>query len=196
MKRTKNQEAPADFYDKVFKRGAYLKHPGRARVYEWIVGCIKKNGLEDLRLLDVGCGPGGLSALAQGSGIRIDGYDFSHEAIDQFKSANLGCEAYYGNFSVDPSFLDILSNYDVIVMSEVLEHIQDDLQLLKKIPHGKRVIITVPHFSDKSHVRFFDSLEDASNYYEKYIKFLDWAILNEGTFSVYCFYGVRHNKDR
>ena len=61
---------------------------------------------------------------------------------------------------------------DVFISTEVLEHITEDKLVLKSIPSGKLVIISVPNFGHHNHVRFFTSKEDIINRYGPMLDFI------------------------
>ena len=127
----------------------------------------------NLKILDVGCGPGGTSIAFNAFG-RVTGIDYSTTALkialkrglDVFKSTLINVPVK------DESF-------DLITALDVIEHIQDEQQVLTEIkrmlkPDGF-VVITVPAFQflwsehdvAVSHVRRYDikslrkSLDDA-----------------------------------
>jgi len=66
---------------------------------------------------------------------------------------------------------------DVVVLLEVLEHIEQDIYVLSIIPLGKQVVITVPNFDAKGHVRFFDNLDVIKERYGFLIEFGEEQIL-------------------
>ena len=60
-------------------------------------------------------------------------------------------------------------DYDVIVCTEVLEHVPEDLEVIGCWPHGKVVIATVPNFDSPYHVRFFQDAEAVRARYRQVI---------------------------
>jgi 2-polyprenyl-3-methyl-5-hydroxy-6-metoxy-1,4-benzoquinol methylase len=96
-------------------------------------------------VLDIGCGYGAVAfsmakAGALVTGIDIDGNNI-HEAKKRYRHENL-------KFLLGDITEDILNDhFDVVVMSNVLEHIEDRIALLKMIQnkiHPKRYLIRVP----------------------------------------------------
>lgn len=81
-------------------------------------------------LLNIGCGAGDFNALAQDAGYVVDGIEPDLKALDIAKSRSLpnakleACSIF--------EFESIYS-YDVIVMHDVLEHIEDDDKAVKKV---------------------------------------------------------------
>lgn len=98
-------------------------------------------------LLDVGCGIGTLlSQISAHTGVtEVSGCDFSQEAIE------IADREGFNVFVADLTDLDTFppKNYDIIICSEVLEHIEDDETALSHlhslVRDGGRIIISVPY---------------------------------------------------
>jgi len=125
-------------------------------------------------ILDIGCGNGLFAAYLWHSGIggrsEYTGYDFSLGSIQQ---AKVGNEAYGHQkakfFRKDIMDIDIagelkkLGPKALLVCAETLEHVEDDLAVVAKIPAGTEFLFTVPMFDADAHVRWFPtpkSIED------------------------------------
>lgn len=79
----------------------------------------------DMRVLNIGVGRGGLEAILQKKGVIVSCLDPSEAAIDRLRRQyGLGESAKVG-FSQAIPFPD--SQFDVVVMSEVLEHLASDI---------------------------------------------------------------------
>jgi methionine biosynthesis protein MetW len=100
-------------------------------------------------ILDVGCGSGYLAYLLKehNSNITIHGLDVSTEALKQAKSLD---KKYKLDINRD-NFPEEESNFDLVVCSEVLEHLIDVRHCLTEIcrvlNHRGKLIVTVPNFS-------------------------------------------------
>ncbi|USK33625.1 methyltransferase domain-containing protein [Bacillus sp. F19] len=105
------------------------------------------------KVLDIGCSQGINAILLGREGKKVDGIDISHESVEYAKT-ELGKEHpsvqdsvsfKVSNFMTDQ---DIDTNYDTILLTEVLEHISDPDSFLKKtmshLKPGGRLIVTVP----------------------------------------------------
>jgi len=104
---------------------------------------------ENSRCLDIGCGTGEYIEPLIDMGYRVDAVDISHYAIDRAqknlpkekRSFFKGIVAPLERFTPDKKF-------DLILCSEVLEHLEDPLLVLKKVAQwvsdGGSLLITVP----------------------------------------------------
>jgi 2-polyprenyl-3-methyl-5-hydroxy-6-metoxy-1,4-benzoquinol methylase len=66
-----------------------------------------------------------------------------------------------------------LRKFNLFILLEVLEHVNDDMKLLSTLPSGSRVIFSVPNYDSKAHVRFFGSAGDVIQRYQKILNFSD-----------------------
>lgn len=97
------------------------------------------------KVLDVGCGNGTVAMRMAQSGALVTGLDLNADNIAfarkkyRHKNLNFICGDVTDDFPGGP--------YDVIVMSNVLEHIQDRVELLKKLQNRfrpKRFLMRIP----------------------------------------------------
>lgn len=87
---------------------------------------LGKKKLNDIKLLDYGCGWGDFLDVANGYGVNVYGYDEDKRKIDFAKKR--------GHKIVDSiEELKSLSPVDVFVMNSVLEHVQDVDYILKLV---------------------------------------------------------------
>lgn len=105
------------------------------------------------KVLDIGCSQGINAILLGREGKKVDGIDISHESVEYAKtelgkehpSVQASVSFKVSNFMTDQ---DIDTNYDTILLTEVLEHISDPDSFLKKtvsrLKPGGRLIVTVP----------------------------------------------------
>ena len=102
-----------------------------------------------LRILDVGCGGGLLTEPLQRLGANVTGLDASAEAIKAAKehASVVGLDIDYriGDLSSIPNELD---QFDVVIASEVIEHVLDPQSFIEEIhklisPGGKLIITTL-----------------------------------------------------
>ncbi len=163
---SEGRERSPEWYDRVFQENEHWKeHYTSSRYYPlWtvIVDRMGRAGAESV--LDVGCGPGQMACLLRDKGVpRYLGLDFSPKRVERAKEV---CPEF--DFVVDDAFETELfraHDYDTVVCTEFLEHVEQDLEMLGKIRSGMRFYATVPDFPFDSHVRHF---EDAKQVYDRY----------------------------
>lgn len=123
------EESP---YRELYERGAELIEPG-------------------LHICDLGCGSGRFASLVIDKAAHYWGIDFSERLITEA-----------GRYTGRPELFQhedfrhcFIPPADVYVLMEVLEHLDDDLGLIERLPSGSTVIASVPSFDSHSHVRVF-----------------------------------------
>jgi 2-polyprenyl-3-methyl-5-hydroxy-6-metoxy-1,4-benzoquinol methylase len=118
----------------------YLEHnnseenQGYVEMFEgFIAAAVNPFAKKGSRVLDFGCGPGPvLAGLLSKYGYSVDTYDLFFDPNDKFQS----------------------QNYDVISLTEVLEHLNDPLETLRDLarrlnPQGVFAIMTLFHPNDQ-----------------------------------------------
>lgn len=114
---------------------------------EMVTGLLKKyvRGGSKIKILDIGCGTGGLLRELTECG-ECQGLDLSEEALEYCRAKGL---KNVGKGSAENiPFPD--NSFDVVLVLDVLEHIEDDAAALKEIRRVMKnegvAIITVPAF--------------------------------------------------
>lgn len=119
-------------------------------MYHFLLAPLARQLKPGMRVLDVGCGNGIISLFVAKSGCSVMGIDISERAVEAATRAALNLE-----LSKSASFRAVLleelpsqESYDIIIMSEVIEHIEDHLGALKKahqlLKPGGKIYITTP----------------------------------------------------
>ena len=75
-----------------------------------------------------------------------------------------------------------------MICFEVLEHIQDDLGVLNRIPRGTKLLLSVPNFDDPYHVRYFSSEKEVYERYKGVMNIFDIGCCNLN--NVNCLYYI------
>ena len=139
---------------------------------KYIQDTLNKKKLNKLKILDVGCGGGLVSEGMAKLGADVTGIDFIEENIRIAKKHayknKLKINYIVKNFEKEK----INSKYDVIVIFEVLEHLENWKSFLKKIqlnlnPNGFLILSTI----NKNLISKFLTIDLAEN-------FLKWIPLN------------------
>jgi SAM-dependent methyltransferase len=171
-----SREKGADFYNRIFhKTEAYRVHYTRSYYYfVWAVIVDRIRRIKTRAILEVGCGAGQLAhAIYDANGIeRYCGIDFSEARVEQ---ARRNCPTY--RFEVADVFqTDLFETYeyDLVIATEFLEHVERDLQVISAIRSGSYFIGTVPNFPAAAHVRYFKDSEEVGNRYSKF--FTDFKV--------------------
>lgn len=153
------KEKGKEYYNNLYKEGYNTQR------YNKIYEKIAETG--DLNYLDMGCGVGSLSNYLK----NYTGFDFSEKAIEQSKKNTTNSNAKF--FKSDIYDIENYKAYaektDVFIATEVLEHLEKDIEIVRNIPVGKQFVFSVPSFDDPSHVRVFTE----SIVRERYKEYLD-----------------------
>jgi len=165
----------ADWYNQAFKQVAeYSLHYTESSYYFlWTVLTDRILRSRAGSILDLGCGPGQFASLLHDKGVRnYRGADFSSMSIDMARSR---CP-YFDFVVVDLAESDLLErfSYDCVVALEFLEHVEFDLDIIRRIRNGTKFFGTVPNFPYDSHVRHFANEIEVRTRYESF--FTDFTV--------------------
>jgi len=125
----------------------------------------EKNGI-----IELGCSSGNFAEKLSSKGItNYCGIDIQQDKITEARKRlpkmNFVCCDIINNLSV-------LKEAQTFISFQSLEHIEDDLKILKALNKGTNVIISVPNSPYKGHIRWFE-LEGWEKRFSKYIDFED-----------------------
>jgi 2-polyprenyl-3-methyl-5-hydroxy-6-metoxy-1,4-benzoquinol methylase len=122
-------------YDKLYSRQSNAWRKRRLPFYRKLASFI----LPTDNVLDLGCGNGILASLSNWN--KYLGIDYSQVAIEQARrfcpKAEFICADIFEYIRV--------TNYSTVVITEVLEHIIEDIKIIWKLRSGSKVIISVPN---------------------------------------------------
>ncbi|HEX3716452.1 MAG TPA: class I SAM-dependent methyltransferase [Verrucomicrobiae bacterium] len=102
-------------------------------------------------VLDYGCGPGNISLVLGGLGYNVVGLDGASGMVNlgRERAAASGCSNVRFEHVDAASFDSSIGPFDVIVCSSVIEYVEDDVSLLKKLiaslRPGGHLLVSVPH---------------------------------------------------
>lgn len=116
-------------------------------IMEQVIAYTQEKQARQLKVLDMGCGIGGMTFPLSALGYQVVGVDFDSESISACNSKNTFPNARYivGNGET----LDLGEKFDVVISSEVLEHSPHPELLLQTIRRhlkdGGIGIVSVPN---------------------------------------------------
>jgi len=125
-----------EIYDKLYSKQSNAWRKRRMPFYKKLASYILPTDI----VLDLGCGNGILATASKWK--RYVGVDYSDVAIRQARrycpSATFVCEDIF-------LFLRRFIYYDIVILTELLEHIEEDKELIKEINVGVRIVISIPN---------------------------------------------------
>jgi 2-polyprenyl-3-methyl-5-hydroxy-6-metoxy-1,4-benzoquinol methylase len=140
-------------------------------------------------VLDLGCGTGRFAEQLRRRGHRdYLGLDFSPAAIREARS-------YVPYFSFIVTDLrnpqPVAQTYDAFTCLETLEHLEDDVGLVERIPEGRMFIFSVPNFGGEAHLRQFDDVMSACDRYGHLLNFTAWTRIGGDRFHIHLYRSTR-----
>lgn len=151
-------------------------------------------------VVDLGCGTGRFAEQLRRRGhIGYVGVDFSPAAIEEcrryvpFSDSDTGWDATFlvqdlRDWRPD----DLRAGNATYVCLETLEHLEDDVELVRRVPVGHEFIFSVPNFGGEAHLRCFQNVSDAWERYGHLLDFRAWAMIGEGPrFFIHLYRAVR-----
>jgi len=186
------QMEPPEFYNGVYSTHThYWEAPKESPFYEVWQRVLNRHLTLGWRILDVGCGPGQFAQLCLARGYEYVGVDFSPKALALAEKRVPRALLHLVNVNKN---LDLISrgDYDVVTFIEFLEHIEGDLRVLKAVPSGKRVILSVPNYITRGHVREFKDMSEVKTRYGDLIKIIATdTVIFEGGNKIFIVSGLK-----
>jgi 2-polyprenyl-3-methyl-5-hydroxy-6-metoxy-1,4-benzoquinol methylase len=192
-----DREHGSEYYDSVVDsaRESFASYSESHYYFLWTIIVDRIRRQKYRHVLEIGCGPGRLAKFIMDQGIyNYVGLDFSASSI------RLAClNVPTGHFIIgDARSSTVYSDcqYDILICTEVLEHIQDDLGVVTRFQPGINCIFSVPNFPFKSHVRYFQNAIEVTDRYGQYFNDLDVMALKSSTNQSDVFFlceGIRNN---
>ncbi|MCC5669059.1 class I SAM-dependent methyltransferase [Nostoc sp. CHAB 5784] len=145
-------------------------HYSKSEYYPlWSVIVDRIQRVDTKSLLEIGCGSGQLAALIRDKGItKYIGLDFSPNLIALARKACPEFDFVIANALETDLFYT--HDYDTVVTTEFLEHVERDIEVIENIRKGTRFYGSVPNFPWISHVRYFNSVQEV---YDRYAQYFD-----------------------
>lgn len=131
-----------DQFESIYPPGVERNYWSKARVYI-IKDFLRKQGLKRKRMLEIGCGRGIVLKELRLAGFDSFGVELAPVSVDEDLKGNL-----FSGIGFEELDLKLRESVEVILLFDVIEHIEDDLAFLKKIniafPNLSHVVMTVP----------------------------------------------------
>jgi ubiquinone/menaquinone biosynthesis C-methylase UbiE len=162
----------------VFKKIAYtllgeVHVPGRLRAYH-IMKKIRELGLDKkagISMLDAGCGRGDLvtNFARKYREWKLTGIELDKERLDiarlvKEKMGLLNADLMPG----DLTLIESINEFDIIVSSDVLEHIENDKEVLKRLykalKPGGTLLLTFPSIPQRKHLKLVEWREKRTGF--------------------------------
>ena len=164
-----------------------------------ILKLLKNMNLDNnSKILDVGCGEGSTLLYLNDESNKLYGMDISEEAIELSKNNLMDATYFLGDITKKETLPD--QKFDLIICSEVLEHITDDAVAIEHISSllekGGYLIITVPHRKDywtktdtkSGHVRRYEISEIKNKVNKSGFKIKELITWGYPLYNLYCIY--------
>lgn len=169
--REPGREQPPAFYDQTFLENAqwrcHYTESGYYPIWTVLADRIRSDRIDSI--LEIGCGSGQMAQFLRDQGLRrYLGFDFSPERLNYAKSI---CPEL-AFVIADALTTDLLArhDYDGVLCTEFLEHVERDLDVLAKIRPGAHFYGTVPNFPSRAHVRHFANAEQVAERYASHFE--------------------------
>lgn len=163
-----NDPVCPEYYNKVFSESAeYAKTDPTKSMYFRLYTRVNELIEEDRPILELGCGTGLLAKVLLDAGKKYKrGWDFSEVGIQRAKEINPN---HASKFAVGDITKLMMRKIDTVVSLEVLEHLKDDLALIKRLPECT-FIFSVPDFLIPCHQRAFKNEREVEERYGAYVE--------------------------
>jgi SAM-dependent methyltransferase len=135
-------------------------------LFRKIVANLRHRGSRSV--LEVGCGSGFLAKmiLQEYDGV-YRGFDFSAEAIRNASYRTGRPDLFFVGDALDSR--SYAADYDTIVCTEMLEHVDQDLDVIRLWRDTTWCVCSVPNFDYAGHVRFFNTADEITTRYGELI---------------------------
>ena len=152
---------PREWYDDALTQYPYTA-PVEANPFEPLWRAVAADVPRGFTIVDLGCGPGHVASLVAPRARSYVGVDWSPAAVDvarratRFAPAVIVC-ADLTRFAPPPA--------EIYLAVEFLEHVEDDLAILRRIPPLRTLIASLPKRDSEGHVRWFETAESVIDRY-------------------------------
>lgn len=173
-------------YDEMFKEGGFgvgvFDLPYRRSPYFPLFRAVARQvpRSASTKLLEVGCGTGTFAHyLFDTRGDRpYTGFDFSAIAVEKARKRTGRADRFFvGDATQAQTYRG--QDYDTIVCTEVLEHLENDRGVIEHWAPGSLCICSVPNYDADTHVRHFKHEDEVRSRYAELIDIQGITRLNK-----------------
>lgn len=149
-------EAPVSAYEEMYEDDTAYDLPyTQSHYYPMFAATldeVKRLGAKSV--LEVGCGSGSFAQMMfDRTSAAYHGFDFSKTGVEKAIARNGKDDVFSVSNALEAESYD--RDFDTIVCTEVLEHIERDLDVVAQWPTGTSCVCSVPNFDFATHVRHF-----------------------------------------
>lgn len=154
---------------------------GRSFVEHAITYSFLSRKLHAKRVMEVGCGEGYGLQLMSMFALSITGLDNSPKFLRRAHTKQYHCPHTLLKWDLDKELPD-LTDIDVLVATEVLEHIKEPEKLVKHCAdHGVTLLFSIPHNAPHPlHLHVYMNPEEAKALVVPYYSTIEWFTLRNG----------------
>lgn len=159
------REQPATFYDSRMSEMMKPLETSRWRgLYQTVANLLPPAEMAGA-VADLGCGTGRFAELLRRRGYQSYwGVDFSAVRIEEARRYVPQYPFDIGDL-FDSAVVERFSEFSTFVVTEVLEHVERDVELLESLPLGAWVVLSVPSYDSDGHVRHFRNKRQVESRY-------------------------------
>ena len=165
-------EASVEFYEGLYEEeGAYDQPYHRSHYYPLFRTTLTEvQRLGGRSVLEVGCGSGSFAHLLfDRTDLAYVGFDFATAAVEKARRRTGRPAQFFAANALSPE--SYARDYDTIVCTEMLEHVEQDLDVIAQWREGCKCVCSVPNFDiPDQHVRFFRAEDEVLNRYGQMIR--------------------------
>ncbi|MFT3818002.1 MAG: methyltransferase domain-containing protein [Rubrivivax sp.] len=151
----------ASTYDEMFSTGGFagvFDLPYRRSPYFPLFKAVRQAVARRpvAQVLEVGCGTGAMAQYLFDTNSMQSylGFDFSPVAVEKARLRTGKTGSFFvGDATQESSYA--AHDYDTLICTEVLEHIEDDLLAISHWKEGAYCVCSVPNYDADTHVRYF-----------------------------------------
>lgn len=151
-------------YDECYTTSEKYKQHYKDVIYFNVWNYVMSNLQKIDKIVDLGCGPGHMLHMLYDNGFKTCvGIDFSKVGIEM---AKLKVPSYIF-IEADLRNIDYSIYKDFKFISiETFEHLENDIELIKKLPQNHIIIFSVPNYRCIDHYRIYPDVNFIQTYYK------------------------------